>query len=345
MPRTFPVCVIAACSLAVLLAARPSAAPSPGPRDLLRTVARFNDAEWAAVTRGEAVAKIIDTDSREIAVAGAVRIAGSREVLIDRFRDIERLKRSSLVLDTGRFSPVPNPEDLSRVPFEDQSLDLRACRPGDCQVRLSATDIDRFHREVNWSSTDWRIRSVSVWRQVLAGYAAAYLTGGRTAMPDYANRKESLSVASELSMLIDEYGFVAPYSPEFYTYLQQFGPGAPAGTEHALYWTKEDFGVRPILRICHQVIYKAPGRSTSTLIANNQVYADHYLDAALGLTLAIDDGSSNDGFYMITINRARTRSLTGLLRKLVRSTVQNRSREAMRRILSGTKQSVEQQHR
>ena len=50
----------------------------------------------------------------------------------------------------ARFSAVPTPADLQHVTFEDRSLDLRDCRPGDCPVRLSADDIARFHKEVNW---------------------------------------------------------------------------------------------------------------------------------------------------------------------------------------------------
>jgi hypothetical protein len=44
---------------------------------------------------------------------------------------------------------------------------------------------------------------------------------------------------------------------------------------------------------------------------------------------------------MISVSRARTRSLSGILRRLARSTVQSRSREAMRRILTSTKPVIE----
>jgi hypothetical protein len=109
-----------------------------------------------------------------------------------------------------------------------------------------------------------------------------------------------------------------------------------------LYWTKEDFGVRPIFRISHQVIYRPPGSAASALIATNQVYADHYLDAALSLTMALDAGSD---FYMIAVNRARTRSLSGMLRRIVRSTVQSRCREGLRKLLTTTKVAIEDQRR
>ena len=126
------------------------------------------------------------------------------------------------------------------------------------------------------------------------------------------------------------------FSPEFYRYLQDFGPSPPAGSEDTLYWSKEDFGVRPVFRISHQVIQ--PVRD-AVLIATNQVYADHYMDAALGVTVAADAGA--DAFYMIAVNRARTRSLSGFLRRFVRGTVQGRSRDAMRKILTATRVGLE----
>jgi hypothetical protein len=318
------------------------------PRDLLRSVAQFTDAEWAMVERGDAVAKVLDTDSRQVAVAGAVRIHGSREQLARRSRDLDVLGRSAAVLDAGAFSAVPSAADLRRATFEETSLDLRNCRPGDCQVRLGAEDIAQFHREVNWNGSDWRDQSARVWREVLARYAAAYQSSGRKALPDYANKRETLSVAGEVSQLANEYGFVSSYSPELAAYLHDFGAHAPSGAHHLLYWTKEDFGIRPVFRISHQLVYQAGGAIPATLIVINQVYADHYLDAALTVTVALDStdrGGNTPGrtgdFYMISVTRARTRSLSGVLRRLARSTVQSRSRETMRRILTSNKGAIE----
>ena len=319
------------------------------PRDLLRTVAQFTDAEWAMVERGEAVAKILDTDAREVAVAGAVRIQGTREQLVNRSRDLDVLKRSTAVLDVGRFGRPPTAGDLQSVTFDDHNLDLRNCRAGNCQVRLSAEDIARFHKEVNWAGTAWREESARVWREVLARYAAGYLLYGRKALPDYANKREALSVASEVSLLTSTYGFVSAYSPELTAYLRDFGANPPAGAQQLLYWTREDFGIRPIVRISHQVVLQGSA-APSTLIATNQVYADHYMDAALTVTVALEGPGNAPGnaarahsFYMISVSRARTRSLSGLLRRIARSTVQSRSRETMRKLLESTKVAIESQ--
>jgi hypothetical protein len=306
---------------------------------LLRTAAQISDGEWSAVERGEAVAKVLNTDNREIAVAGVVRVAADRERLIERYRDIEALQRSALVLDAGRFSRPPRPADLTSLPIEDYDLDLRECRPGNCRVRLGAAEIAWFHRDVDWRAANWRDQSRTVWREVLTAYATNYARGGRKALPAFANKPEHLDVPAELALLVDRFAFVGDYSPAFLAYMREFG-GLPDGASDVLYWTKEDFGVRPVMRLQHQVIYPAP---PAILIATNQVYADHYLDASLTVTLAISaiqpDGQS--GFYMVVVSRSRTRSLNGVIRMLVRSTVRDRSREGLRKILQATRSSLE----
>ena len=321
------------------------AAPSspPGPRELLRSIGQFTNAEWAAVERGESIAHLLDTSSREIAVVGAVRIAASPEALFQRYRDIENLKRSALVLDASRLNAPPSPSDMARLPLEEYSLNLRHCRPGDCPVRLDVEGVRRFQREVNWNGSDWRQQSASIWREVLSSYVAGYVSGGRKALPDYVNKQDPLSAADELALLVREYRFIADYAPELHAYLQDLGSRPPAGAEQQLFWTKEDFGVRPILRISHQILYRVSSPVPVAFVVTNQIYADHYLDAAFGVTLAIDasDRDKMGQFYLISVNRARTRSLGGLLRSFVRSTVQNRSREALRKLLTNTKAALE----
>jgi hypothetical protein len=318
------------------------AGQTPDVRSLLRDLAHFTDADWSAVEKGVAVAKILATDSREVAVAGAVRIAAPRERLVARLRDVEHLKRSAVVLDAGRFANPPTSADVANVPIDDYNLDLRDCRPGECRVRLTAADIEAFHRSVDWRGRDWRGRALAVWRDVLVGHAKSYTTLGREGLPIYVNKAEALSVASELSLLAGHFAFVANYSPEFFAYLKEFGPAKPVGMEDTLYWTKEDFGIRPVLRVSHQVLRAVSGEP-AVLAATNQVYADHYLDAALGVTIAVEtpDGGAGRALYLIAVNRARTRSLSGILRRMVRGTVQNRSREAMRKILSAAKSGLE----
>src|SRR5687768_6449719 len=87
------------CLAAATLAAEPR--PAIDVRTLLQEIAGFTNEDWGNLERGIAVAKVLETDTREIAVAGAVRIKAHRERLVARIRDIEHLKRSAVVLDVG----------------------------------------------------------------------------------------------------------------------------------------------------------------------------------------------------------------------------------------------------
>src|ERR1051325_10563597 len=77
------------------------------PHALLRTIAGFTSAELGRLDRGEPLAKVLDTDRREVAVVGAVRIAGPQAKLFERYRAGSSVKTSDVILETGRFSTPP----------------------------------------------------------------------------------------------------------------------------------------------------------------------------------------------------------------------------------------------
>ena len=308
------------------------------PHALLRTLAAFTNAELARLDHGEPIAKVLDTDRREVAVVGAVRIAGAQAKLFERYRSASTVKTSDVVMETGRFSAPPVPEDLRDLHLEDYDLDtIRACKPGDCGVRLSTHDMDRFAHEVNWNAANWKQQAGDLWRKLLAANAAAYIASGT--LNDYRNKAIPLDVSAEFAILFDAFAEFEKLSPEFMAHVKRF-PGAPLeGAEDLLYWSKDDIN-RPVTRITHLALYPAPpGAHRPGLAATKQIYAAHYFDAGLALTCAFDDGAS--GFYMVSMNRVRTRSLTGLSRALVRSMVQRRSREAMEGILRSMKANIE----
>jgi hypothetical protein len=307
-------------------------------QEFLRTAGTFTAAELARVERGEPIAKVLDTDRREVAIVGAVRIAAPQTKLFERYRNPSSVKTSDVIMETGRFSTPPVPDDLRGLHFEDYDLDtIRACKPGDCGVRLSTHDMERFAREVNWNAPNWRTEAGDLWRQLLAANAASYLTTG--ALGDYRNKATPLEVADEFKIIFDSFAYFEQLSPDFMRYLRHFPSVRLDGTENILYWSKDDIN-RPVTRITHLALYPAPpGAARPGLIATKQIYAAHYFDAGLGLTCAFDDAEG--GFYMVSMNRVRTRSLTSFTRTLVRSIVQRRSRDAMEGILRSTKTAIE----
>ena len=305
---------------------------------LLRATAGFTTSELMRLDSGEPIAKVLDTDRREVAVVGAVRIAGSQAKLFERYRGLSTVKTSDVVVEAGRFSTPPVPDDLRDLHFEDYDLDtIRTCKPGDCGVRLSTRDMERFAHDVNWSAPNWKQQAGDLWRKLLAANASAYLANGT--LGDYRNKATPLDVADEFNILFGSFADFGKLSPEFMAHLKQFPSARLDGTEDSLYWSKDDIN-RPVTRVTHLSLYAAPaGAHRPGFIATKQIYAAHYFDAGLGLTCVFDDGAT--GFYMVSMNRVRTRSLTSFSRAIVRPIVQRRSRDAMDGILRSTKSAIE----
>jgi len=316
---------------------QPQAASSPA-HALLRKVAAFTAMELTRLDQGEPIAKILDTDRREVAVVGAVRIAGPQTKLFERYRSASNAKTSDVIMETGKFSMPPVPDDLRDLHFEDYDLDtIRTCKPGNCGVRLSTGDMERFAHDVNWSAPDWKQQAGDLWRKLLAANANAYLANGT--LGDYRNKATPLDVADEFKILFESFVDFEKLSPEFMAHLKEFPKARLEGTEDLLYWSKDDIN-RPVTRVTHLSLYPPTARgSRPGFIATKQIYAAHYFDAGLGLTCAFDDGAS--GFYMVSMNRVRTRSLTGFTRTLVRSIVQRRSRESVEGLLRSMKGAIE----
>jgi hypothetical protein len=319
-------------------AAAPSGSQMPSePHELLRTLAGFTPGQLAALDRGEPVARTLRTERREIAIVGAVRIKGPRERLIQRYRDVSNLLKSKVVMQIGTFSRPPAEADVAPLIFEHYDLDApKHCRPGDCAVRLSADAIERMRSAVNWSAPDARQQSAAAWRGMLTRLVAGYASGDR-ALPEYANREEPLSLTAEFEALYPQFGYLERFAPGFLRYLRDYPRGQIDSVEDTLYWSKNDLGMRPVVVLTHQTIYAPPGRAA--LIAIKRLYAVHYIDMGLDVTMLTDDGSG--GFYMTIVDRVRTRSLTGITRAVVRSIVLDRTRAGVERLLRSSKSAVE----
>jgi hypothetical protein len=296
-------------------------------------------AELSAVDRGEAVARVLDTERQQVAVVGAVRVRARRERILDRYRDVESLAASRAVLEVGRFSRPPRPADLQPLAFEEYDLAaVRECEPGDCAVRLSGDAMARFQRGVKWSAPGWKAEAAGVWRDVLADHAATYAARGDAGLSEYHNKETPLRIDAEFRLLFGQSRALASLAPEFLRYLQEYPRRPLGGAEDVLYWSKEEFGLKPVTSISHLALWAPPG-SADAFVGTKRIYATHYFDAGLGFTAILGDGAG--GSYIVSVSRVRTRSLGSFFRSFVRSTVQGRSREGVEKMLRSTKAAVE----
>ena len=336
---------------AVVLSAVGSRAATGGAfvDNLLRRQMRFSTGDLQSLDAGAAVVKSLETRVRqELAHFGVVYVRIPTARFIDRFRDIERFESGPGIPQIGRFSAVPRLEDLASLTLPaDDIRALQHCRPGDCNVKLSATAMSRFRNQVNWSSPNAAHQANEIARGMILELVRAYQANGNGALGQYDDGGTPLPVTQEFRALLSSSGDLWPApAPGLIAYLGDYPRGRPDGAEDFFYWSVVDFGLKPTIRISHVTIYPLSGGSASSVayvIAIKQLYASHYFHTTLELRFLVDDdrGPGRRGFYLLSIIRSRNDGMVGIGGSLLRPIISRRSRNAVRRYLEHLKQQVE----
>ena len=133
------------------------------------------------------------------------------------------------------------------------------------------------------------------------------------------------------------------YLPDLEHYLLDYPHATSDGITSEFYWEKVQFGLKPTLRIVQAVIFRgtSPGKPADA-VAVKQLYASHYFDAALDLTVCVT-GATNDGFYLITMKGSRQAGLTGVKGSILRKIAVDKTRSSLQRALAAYKQKLEGQ--
>ena len=103
------------------------------------------------------------------------------------------------------------------------------------------------------------------------------------------------------------------YGAEFQKYLLEFPNSRPANIENFIYWSKDKFGMKPVVSITHVTIYRVSAANGSDiLIASKGSMPTIIRKASLGLTGFIKSRSSDPPRYTTSsISTAQRRTLCG----------------------------------
>jgi hypothetical protein len=309
----------------------------------LRDAAEFSSGDLQALALGRAVARPLDTpEASEAAVAGAVVINAPAERLLAEFTHIETVRRGRGVLDIGAFGEPPSLPDLDSFSLTaDELAALRRCLPGACDLKLPVLAIARLRAGVDWRSSSAPDAATMIMRQWLFERLSAYLRDGNAALGFADDKRPSLDLVEEMGLLLAHEEWLAQLAPHVRSHLSGYPEVRVQGASDSFYWARVDFGMKPTIRVSHASIHPTPEAplGLSHVIATKQIYASHYLRAALELRLVFprDDG----GFLLVMASRSRNDGMTGLLGFVVRAKVRSRSRDGMVRYLQGVKATLE----
>jgi hypothetical protein len=284
----------------------------------------FSAAEVAQLRGGQLVVKTLPAQGPEIAVLGAVRIADAKERLVRWIRDVEGFRKAAELGQSRKLSSPPTINDFGDLALDTPELAaLQKCQPGDCALRLGDRAIARFRAEVDWTAADAGRRANLLTRQLMLGYAEAYLRGGDEALGAAHNEKKPHLVAEEFRTLIRNATNLYALASPLATYLEQFPKAQLPGVEEFLYWAKGGAGPEPAITLHHLVIHRDPGGGV--YVANKQLYASRYADAGL-LVLWLSTPPDGKGYYLLAGVRSRSTMLEGLPARLLRGRVEEESR-------------------
>jgi hypothetical protein len=305
---------------------------------VLRAYIRASDAELRRIDAGEAVTRTLQSpDGREITTVGAIRVNCTADTFLARVREIERFKTGEYLLQIGRFSAQPSAADASALVVDDDRGALRTCRPGSCTWRLPANAMPELRRAIAWGATHEAETANTAVRSLLADEAAAYVAGGSAALRNYADQDDGLSRLAAFKGLLRPSPFRSEYQAEVFDFLDRF-PAQPAeGIESVLYWSRERFGLKPMIAITHSAIAR---RGDDVVFASKQIYTNHYFDASLGMSVYVPEPGTSYG-YVTYMNRTRVEGLHGPMAGLVRTIASRRGRDGLEKTLLDVRRKLE----
>ena len=319
---------LAATMMLTALAARSAATLDPA-RTFLTNAFHLSAADIERLDGGQVVSRTLEVmNQREVATLGIVRISTSPSTYVERLADITSFKRTPGVLQIGTFGNPPQLRDVASLNVDEGDLKrLRDCRVEECDVRLGADGIERIRREIDWRSPDASRNASSLVRQLLVDHVARYRRSGTEAM-EYANRAPRLDVGREFASLLDADTVTSAYAPRLRRHLLEYPKSSTDKLTDVVYWSKELVRGRPVISITHLATAAAIDDSpVAYAIGSKQIYAMHYYDASLGLTLLVPDRTvPSPATYVVYSNRSRIDLIDGVLGGVARRIVAGRAR-------------------
>ena len=297
-------------------------------------------AERARLLAGQPVTWLMDAEpSKEVAVFGAVWVNAPMAGYIAAVNDIEQLERGDNFRVTKKVSSPPRIDDFAALKLPPEDLDdLRTCRVGSCELKLSESTIKRVRSEIDWSKPTAAEDVEQLARRLMLDYVAGYLEGGNARLATYRDSGRPTFVAQEFASMIGRMPSLVVYLPDLRKYLLDFPKVTLPKSSSFVYWQEAKFGLKPTIRINHVTVTQ---EATQTTVVSKMLYASHYFWTALELRVLTPDPARGTGFWFVSVNRSRSDGLSGFVGSLIRGKVRGEAQKGMEASLTVTKATME----
>jgi hypothetical protein len=315
------------------------------PFKFFRDYVGLKDDQIAAIRNGKAVAKVVESRTPdEVFVFGSVYVQSTPDKYLKLASDLDALRKLPSYLAIREFSDPPQLSDLDGFTLEaDDIKQLKNCEPGKCEVQLPTEAMDTFKQSVNWSAPDAANQVNRLAQKMALEAIQRYLQGGNAALGTYMDKRHPAVVGETFASLLSRSKALPAYLPELERYLLEYPEAQSENIQSEFYWEKVNFGLKPTLRIVQAIVYQGPGSTDPAYaVAVKQLYASHYFETALDLTVCVRDQENPDrGFYLITLKGSHQAGLTGFKGGIVRKVAVDKTRSSLERALEAIKQKLE----
>lgn len=334
---------LVACVVLWCAAVAPAMAQSAFPARLdayFTKVLKLTAAERKLLLDGAPLAKNLEADpAKEVALFGAIWINAPIAKYVAALQDIENFEKGAGFRATKKVSDPARIEDFAALALPDDDVkDLRVCKVGNCELKLSAEGLARVKKEVDWTKPDAKAQLERVVRAMAVDYVTAYRAGGNSRLAVYRDRANPTFVANEFRELVTGMPELGEYLPAMRQYLLDYPKPAARPTSSFIYWQEAQFGLKPTIRISHVAIQED---KDATIVASKQLYSSHYFWTALELRALVPDPSRGPGFWFVNVSRSRSDGLSGFVGRIIRGKVRESARKGMQSALTGAKKTLE----
>ncbi|MFZ0520221.1 MAG: hypothetical protein WAL95_04315 [Candidatus Acidiferrales bacterium] len=316
------------------------------PNKFFREYVGLSDDQIQQIRSGKAIAKIIASrNPDEVFVFGSVYIKASPQQYLKLALDLDSLRKLPNYLAIQKFSDPPQLSDLDGFTLEAEDVkDLKNCKPEHCEVQLPAETMESFRQSVNWSAPDVADQVDHLAQQMALEALQKYLQGGNTALGTYRDKKNPAAVAETFQSLLSRSKALPVYLPDLDRYLLDYPNVHLDNVETQFYWEKVNFGLKPTLRMVQTIVYRGKNpNEPAYAVAEKQLYASHYFETALDLSICVNDSQqpAERGFYLITLKGSEQAGLTGFKGGIVRKVAVDKTRSSLERALVSIKEKLE----
>ncbi len=318
----------------------------PEPYSFFKQYIGLTDDQIASIEHGKAVAQALTTpEPSEVAVFGAIYIDASPESYLRVAQNLDSLRALPNYLGIRQFSTPPKLSDLEGFVLDDDDIsDLKSCNPGKCKIQLPTGSMEEFQKSVNWSAPDVAAQVNNLAQTMALEELIRYQKDGNSALGTYYDKQHPLHVVDQFGSLLSDWASMAHYLPDLEHYLISYPQAQLPNSESFFYWERVKFGLKPTLRMNQMVIYRGSQASGPIdSVAIKQIYASHYFQTALDLSVCMRDARRPDakGFYLITVKGSRQAGLTGPNGSIIRRTAVSRTRSSLEASLTRVKRVLE----